>query len=292
MSVPIIKRAEQQISPAAPVITFGLLVLCLWSMYELSVHGMLWVKMHSFSPSLFASGQNSLPSNLLMMFWATVCQYNFWHFFGNCYFIMVFGSTLETRLGPLRYLLLVLLSMFGGWLILGQETGAGTAIRYVGPGLLTTGLVGAYLNFFQEKKISPGGSLVRTHRIFHEKRDPNPAESFGISPWIIVLAFVIFQVAMHFVVSRSPLNLDTLRLLPALAVLVIGLVTCTVLILAATSHIEGNPLKRLAVQRYQQLLALDMTHEQAVQGAARLLSLPPEQVRNWISKGGGPLPQA
>ncbi|HEY9870914.1 MAG TPA: rhomboid family intramembrane serine protease [Candidatus Obscuribacterales bacterium] len=287
------KALEESVVPPKPLVTTLLVLLCLWGFYEFTGHGLLWAKNTAFSGGkfIYQLDHGVFDKMAGMMFWATFVQTSIWHFLGNIYFLWVFGSYVEPRLGNLRFALLVLALIFGGWYLQGMYIGTKSPYLFIGPALLTAGIIGAYLNFFPEKKINPGGQF-KSYRIFKREKDPDPSESFGISPWIIILAFIAYEVLMHFLLNKMNVQFDNMSLVTGLGSALLGLVVALVLVMVATSSIGGHPLRRLAVQRYQQLRALDMTHDEAILGAAKLLSIPPEQVKAWVAKGGGPLPQA
>lgn len=229
------------------------------------------------------------------MCWSTFTQANIWQLLGNAYFVWVFGSTLEVRLGSLRFSILVLASIFVGWYLLGLSIGTKSSSLFIGPGLLTCGIIGGYLIFFPEKKINPRGNLDHSYRIFKDEPTPNPADSFGISPWIILLAFIVYQIAMHFILNHMSIRFDVIQILPAFETMILGSTITFLMVSISTRSYQGDPLKRLAIQRYKQLRGLDLSHEEAVKGAARILAVPPEQVEQWVTKGGnailsGPTP--
>src|SRR3990167_6179299 len=173
------KTVDDTLAPVMPWVTAVLILLCFWGFYDSAGHGMLWAKNHGFALSRFVYqlDHRAYVDMLSMMFWSTFVQLNIWHLIGNTYFLWVFGSTVETRLGNLRFLLLTLVGIFGGWYLLAQHVGFKSEYTFVGPGLLTSGIIGGYLIFFPEKKISPGGAIRRGYQIFHNEPTPNHAES-------------------------------------------------------------------------------------------------------------------
>jgi membrane associated rhomboid family serine protease len=264
--------------------------------YQSASHGpgaALWLKTSAFVPGkydLYKLQSEYLPM-VNMMFWSTFCSGNIWQMLGNAYFLWVFGSLVELRLAPGKYLTLVGVCIFGSWIIQAYEAGLTSSGLYLGPGLLTAALIGAYMVFFPEKKINPGGSIGRSTRFFKNEPDPDPSAGFGISPWWIITAFVAFQVGMHFMLNSMPVHYDNMRLVAGVGAFILGLVTCAILVALAAQGVQGNPLKILAIQRYRALRALDFGHEEAVEGTARLMCCPVEQVKVWIAKGSGALPQ-
>ncbi|MBI4533480.1 MAG: rhomboid family intramembrane serine protease [Candidatus Melainabacteria bacterium] len=285
------KPVDETLAEARPWVTIILVLLCVWGFYASASHGMLWSKNHGFSLSRFVYqlDHRAYVEMLAMMFWSTFMQLNIWHFIGNTYFLWVFGSTIETRLGTVRFLLLTLVCIFGGWYLLVQHAGGVSEHTFVGPGLLISGIIGGYLVFFPEKKISPGGAMRRTYRIFHDEPTPNPAESFGVSPWLVLCAFVVFETLIHFVFAGRSIGLDSISLVPALEIFGVALIVSLLLVMSATHALQGHPLMLVAMTRYRQLRALDMTHEEAIAGTARLLSVPSEKVKEWIAKDPGVL---
>jgi membrane associated rhomboid family serine protease len=280
------KVLDDAVKPVQPVLTTLLVLLCIWGLYEFTTHGLLWAKNNAFSGGkfLFQLEHGEYMKMVNMIFWATFVQTSIWSFIANIYFVWLFGSTLESRLGTLRYLVLVLACIFGGWYLLYMDIGTTSQYVFLGPGILTCGLIGGYLIFFPEKKINPGGQL-RSYKIFKNAKDPNPADSFGISPYILIAIFIAYQVAMFHFMTNTPYNFANMKVIPAIATFIIGNLLALVLVMMSTASVGGHPLRRLAVQRYQQLRALDMTHDQAISGSARLLSVPEEQVKSWVAKG-------
>ena len=283
---------DDAVKPVKPVVTTMILLLCLWGFYEFTVHGLLWAKNGAFSAGKFyyQVEHGEYLKMITMMFWSTFVQTSLWSFIANIYFIWLFGSTLEPRLGTIRYLMLVLACMFGGWYLIGLDIGRASQYVYLGPGLVTCGIIGGYLIFFPEKKISPGGQL-RSYKIFKNEKDRNPAEAFGISPFIVIALFIAYQVALHHFMTNTPYNIANMKVVPAIETFILGNLLALGLVMMATANVGGHPLRRLAVQRYQQLRALDMTHDQAISGSARLLSVPEEQVKTWVARGGATLPE-
>lgn len=285
------KTDDETLPEVRPWVTVFLVLMCLWGFYEYSSHGVLWAKNHGFSLSqyIYQLDRRAYVDMLRMMFWSTFVQLNIWHFIGSIYFLWVFGSTVETRLGCLRFLLLTVVCIFGGWYLLAQHVGSVSEYTFVGPGLLTSGIIGGYLVFFPERKISPGGAIRRSYRIFHDEHTPDPTESFGVSPWIVLLAFVAFETLTHFVFTARLIGFDSISLVPALEVFGTALIVSLLLVMSATHAMQGHPLMLLAMRKYRQLRALDMTHDEAILGTARMLCVPPERVKEWIARDPGTL---
>jgi membrane associated rhomboid family serine protease len=287
-------RKPAQVDPVKPWITAFMLLTMVYMFYTESQHGMLWMKMTAFAPGKFQlyNLQQQYVPMLSMMFGATFCPANIWLMLGNAYFLWVFGSLVELRLGLGRFLCLAVFAMIGGWVIQAYEAGLMSTGLYLGPGLLISSVIGSYLVFFPEKKINPGGTIGRSTKYFKNEPNPDPSASFGISPWVIIGAFIAYQVLCHFVLAKMTVHFESMSLPAAFGAFVLGMVSCAILVASASRGISGNPLKILAIKKYRQLRALDFSHEESIIGTSRMMSCPEEQVRKWIAKGSGALPQA
>lgn len=293
-----IKRKQDLASPPVAWITIFLLLLCFFG-FAMSIgqHGswITWIHKHSYSiaqSNTYISEHNFI-SLLGMMFWATFSQINIWQLLFSAYFLWVFGSTIEERLGGTRYLIVVILCWLGGWLFLDYDSGVGSTTYFIGPSILIAGLIGGYLIFFPEKKLNAAMPIPKyTYRIFKEEEQVDPRELYGVNPWVVIIGFIIFQTCMHFYL-RSEFtaghlpDIDLLRPLPAMGAFLVGFALSLTLLVSVTKTVEGSPLRSLAWVKYRQLRQMDMTHEQSLIGVARLLSVPEEQIREWIGSGSG-----
>src|ERR1051326_1861146 len=120
----VAKEAEI-IQEVKPLVAITLVIICVISFYEFSSHSqsMYWLKHEAFDPGklLYWWSKHNWNETLgiaNMMFWSSFSQASFGQFVGNIYFLWVFGSTLETRLGNGRLLTLVLASLFLDWVVL------------------------------------------------------------------------------------------------------------------------------------------------------------------------------
>jgi len=285
-------RKREVATPVTPWVSATMLIIMLFLLYQSQGHGLLWLKFNSFCPGKFDLylTQHQYWPMINNMFFAAFCPANIWAMLGNAYFLWVFGSTVELRLGTSKYLSLIAVCLFGGWLIQAYAAGFTSQGLFVGPSLLTAGVIGAYMIFFPEKKINPGGSIGRSTKFFKNEPDPDPSAAFGVSPWWLLIAFVAYQSFIHFMLWNLPVRFDNMTIVAGVGTFLTGLASCGILVAAAAHGVSGNPLKILAIQRYRQLRALDLSHDDAVDGTARLMSCPVEQVREWIAKGSGALP--
>jgi membrane associated rhomboid family serine protease len=297
-----IKRAKASLEPITPIVTILLLVLCFVGFTMSIGQPASWLTKQAFSIARFDSyfNQGDFFSLGQMMFWATFTPLSVWQLLIGAYFLWVFGSTTEERLGSMRFFLIVFLCWLAGWVFLSFDSGVSRETLFISPSLLTAGLIGGYLIFFPEKKMQAAVPMHKyTYRIFKQEASQDPRELYGINPWLVLGAFVAFQIGMQIYMHGISLleldlkgawtNFDLMRPLAAMGAFLVGFAVSLTVVVGATKTVEGNPLKSLAWMKYRQLRKLDMSHDQAVKGAARLLAIPEEQARDWIGSGlGGP----
>ena len=77
--------------------------------------------------------------------------------------------------------------------------------------------------------------------------------------------------------------------IPALVSIVIGFALGQVFLQSATTSFKEGPLTMEALKCYNELIELDVNHEDACKGTARKLGLPVEKVREWVQKNKGKL---
>jgi membrane associated rhomboid family serine protease len=286
-----IKRHVEVRQPVA-LVTIMLVVCCFLALYVSLSSGKNWLPTHAFAAARFVEymATQDYAKLLDMIFWGTFAQANAFQLVASCYFLWVFGSTAEIRIGTLKFGGIVLLCLVGGWVLLAYDVGTVSDVLYLTPSILTCGLIGAFLILAPPK---PSGHLAPRakyqYRIFRYDLSADPTESFGINPGFIIVAFIVYQIAMHFVMQTTNPGYDLIRPLPAVGTFLIGFAVCIFMVTAVTHTVEGNPVKNLCWHRYRELRGLDMTHEQSLKGAAKLMGIPEEQVREWIGSGmGGP----
>ncbi len=269
-----------------PAVTIFLIGLCLVVYFLSTSHGTSWIKDHSFTRDYFFDCLylHQYWNLLVRLFWATFCQLTPWQLLANLYFLWIFGTILETRLGHLRYLIMVLICTLAGWSMLAVNQPLDSPVLYLSPGLMIFGLLGGYLNFLPEKKLSATGSIKQDYRIFNKEPVPDPIDYFSVSPWWVFSGFAICQTGLYFLMFYSSLHAANMRPLPALWTMVIGFLCARLLVMQSTGKIEGHPLHKLVVARYKELRKLDMNHEQSIHGAAILLSVPSDKVRKWVTE--------
>jgi hypothetical protein len=96
---------------------------------------------------------------------------------------------------------------------------------------------------------------------------------------------------VHYLIIRSYQGtVDIIGLYAALAAIFIGFLLASLWVRHTKDLFEDSPLKLAAIRRYKELLALDLTPDEAIQGAAGTLGLPPERIRAWVTQHKGTLP--
>jgi membrane associated rhomboid family serine protease len=236
------------------------------------------------------------------LIYSNFASYNMWAMILSIYFLWLFGSAVEQRLGPARYFLLIILGTTIPWIVqawdgvyngpwaLENDPTPRYTLNYFGPGLLTFALLGAYIILKPEKKVDLSGGMPRPRgEIFRKKKEKPVDEKYGLNPWMYVAAFLVFQVGLHFVTRWLWHGFDTCSLFAAIAAAGIGYGMALMLLNAAVATFKEGPLKLEAIKRYNELVDLDVSPEDAIKGTARAMGLPMEQIRDWINKNKGRL---
>lgn len=112
-----VELAERK-SPA--VLTGVLIVLVLvYSYLCQSAHGALWLHEHVFQANKILSLINEQQYNKLwpIIFYANFTTVNIWQLVFSLYFLFTFGVAVESRLGPVRFVLLITLGAIIPWAV-------------------------------------------------------------------------------------------------------------------------------------------------------------------------------
>ena len=218
---------------------------------------------------------------------------------GNCLQRYFFTSLVqvESRLGPSRFLLLVLLSATIPWLVsmwdilnnpvwpLYFEHPKSDTYFY-GPSYILCALAVAYILIIPKKSsrelyIVTSTKQQRTE--FFNRKKPKPInEQFGLPSELFISVFVIYEIVLRFVTILPWKDLDTVTLLGVVSSMAIAWITAAIVMHGLKSSFEDNPLKLEAMRRYNELLDLDVDSGNAIKGAARAIGLPEEQVHTWV----------
>jgi|SRR5277367_4429396 len=290
-----------------PIVTFALVVMVI-AIYcvgaATAIHGDTWYVANTLQPEQFWLALQKLDYMTIgnSLIYSNFASYNIWTMILSIYFLWLFGSSVEQRLGPARYFLLIFLGATLPWIVqawdgvyngpwaLENDPTPRFTLNYFGPGLLTFALLGAYIVLKPEKKVDLSGGMPRPRgEIFRKKKEIPLGDRYGLNPWMFVAAFIVFQVGLHFVTRWLWHGFDTCSLFAAATAAGIGYGMSTMLLNAAVATFKEGPLKLEAIKRYNELVDLDVSPEDAIKGTARAMGLPMEQIRDWINKNKGRL---
>lgn len=292
-----IKFEEQQ---APPLITGMLVILLVIAYWLVSGKDPALYPDHSFKPSAvmeyLATKQYM---NLINVWWsANFSSINLIHLAGGMYFLGVFGVAVEKRLGAGRYLLVLLLGSTIPWAVQYWDTAnavvslfpgeAGHSkldLMYMGPFLMTCAIVGAYIVVAPPKKVDRSGGMPRPRgEIFKKVKEKPVSERYGLNPWTFVGAFFAYELGMHAAMLYLWPGYDVGGIFAAIVSGGIGYGIAMMFLNSAMEAFKDSPMKLEAIRRYNELLDLDVTPDDAIKGAARAMGLPIEQVKLWVQQ--------
>jgi membrane associated rhomboid family serine protease len=217
----------------------------------------------------------------------------------NCYFFWVFGKHVETKLGPMRYLILISIGMFVPMMVLYYDTVLSHNDTYfVGAPFLLTTFIGTYMVFppVPKSKMGSGETFTKPkNEIFRRGGRPDPLDKYIANPWMFVMVFALIQAAFHFWLTLpkafwifSPMpGYDNVIASPLVVGCFLGWLMGYMLEQQATAGLKTSPMTLMAVKRYHELLDLDVSHDDALKGTARTLGLPYDKVKEWVAKNKG-----
>lgn len=102
---------------------------------------------YGFSPEKFFSQKN-----YFSIFSSMFLHGDFWHLFGNMWFLWVFGDNLERKFGSFKFLIFYLLCGLGSAFLYSLTTSE-SMIPVIGASGAISGVLGGYLVFFPRNKI-------------------------------------------------------------------------------------------------------------------------------------------
>ncbi|PWT95141.1 MAG: hypothetical protein C5B53_11925 [Candidatus Melainabacteria bacterium] len=293
------KKIKFEEMSAPPLITGMLVIACVFTYWLLSGKDPSAYADLTFKPSsvmeILATQQWAKLANV--WYSANFGSINLWQLAASLYFLGVFGTVVEKRLGPGRYLLVILLGSTLPWVIQYWDTGNAVIsilpgekaskldIMYIGPFFITCAILGAYIVLAPPKKMDLSGGMPRPkYEIFNKKVEKPVSERYGLNPWTFVSAFFAYQLGMHACMIYLWPGYDVGGMFAAAVSVGIGYGIASYLLTSAMESFKEGPMKLEAVRRYNELLDLDVTHDDAVKGAARAMGLPVDQVRLWVEK--------
>jgi membrane associated rhomboid family serine protease len=285
-----------------PFLTLSLIVTAI-TVYACA-NGDTWFTANTLQPHLFweAVQRYDYQTVLTELAYSNFASNNLYIMILGVYFLFVFGTAVEQRLGPARFLILFFLGTTLPWIVLiwdalynptwpleGDPTPKFT-LYFFGPNLLICALLGAYVELVPSKKVDLSGGMPRPRgEIFRTEKQVPVAERYGLNPWTFVWVFCAYELGLHFVTRFLWHNYDTVTLFSALAAGAVGYGMAYILVHSAMQTFKDGPLKLEAIKRYNELVDLDVSPDDAIKGTARAMGLPNEQIRDWVLKNKGRL---
>ena len=213
----------------------------------------------------------------------------------SCYFLWVFGASMEQRLGFARFFMLILMAVLLPWFLVGfQEASRDPSSTYYSPFLLLSTLVGASFVFPPEKKINANWFKSARGDIFAKPQEVDLMARYQFKPMLFLSLFIVFQAGIYFynvgLASLIPAfhpGLKTISLLAAAGAVLLGYVSVSLIVWSTTGSLKDGPMRLITVKMYNDILKLDVGHEMAIRGTSQALGLPPERVKEWVMKQKG-----
>lgn len=240
----------------------------------------------------------------------------------NLAFIFIFGSWLEKKLWGWRYLAFVLLAIFLPWAILYYDVQAVASEKmFVSPLMMIMFIAGGYMAVKPQKPFVPQDWVRPSWKIFRQERKVPVMEQYWVSPWVFIIAFIIYacgvNLAMGFtknqivdlpyshavlgqahrwIIGRIDQagSIAAFSWLAGFATFGAGAIAAPLLLairLTTSARRSGGALQARALQHYKELRTLDMTHDQALEATSKFVAVPIDIVRDWIAKGQAALKQ-
>lgn len=299
---PKIKFEQQQI---LPIFSFALMLICA-AVYVMSAQpsAQKWIvancfvvnnmsKLLSDTMTLLKAGAINMAGTNLTTFVTACCMSTFASLdrvqvVGNCYFLYVFGSSVEQRIGPPRFMMLCLIATILPWPFVLFEAGKlGVNACYYGPFFLICAILGASFVFPPEKKINTEWFKSARGNIFETEPRASMTDKYQFKPAFFMCLFFIYEGVMWYLQNQANPALKILGVIPGVAAVFIGYVMVTMLVFSATGSLKDGPMRLMAVKMYNDILKLDVGHDMAIRGTSMSLGLPPERVREWVSAQKG-----
>lgn len=314
-------RKKQLLKPPEikPVLTLLSIFICMfvvgdpgkgWAYHQ-------WCSEHSITAQKFFSlmEKNDFVAIVLMCFQATAAQLGPFAFALNSMFWWIFGTVVEKKLVSWRYPVFLLIGLVGSWALLVYEVGPfAPSQRFISPIIFLMYVLGAYLVFKPKKPFKPQEWKPPSWKVFqNEDAAERRLRVPYVSPWIYVGLFLAYALLLQSLASMSAkdvidathiqlagqirsLIMGTvtagsiliLRPIPAVYAALLGVLSAYILqsiVFKAKFRRDAGDLQMQAVLQYKELRALDMNHKQAVEGTAKLIGVPLDIARDWISKG-------
>ncbi len=292
--------------PSPPVLTIllAILYIVVYYFYQ-SANSQTWIMRNTFQVDQVVNLINNHNYGQIcnILFFANFSNVSLWQLLISIYFTSLFGIPTEKRLGPSRFVGLVLFACTLPWVVqfvdvyrlplwrLSFEFPK-QSVYFFGTYSIMLALAGAYTVLQPQKEKDLSGS--RLHRrdrmeIFNKKEAKAMNERFGLSPNLFFGAFIVYAIVSHFGMGYLYKGFDTIGLYAGLFALFGGFIQSSLIHMGLQDSYQEHPLKHAAIKQYYELLDLDVGHVNAVKGAAKGLGVPADQVEDWVKKTKGKL---
>lgn len=289
------------------VLTFFLMLLvgAVSCVYQFG-HSEIWLHDHVFQANKIYSflEQGHYADILSALLFSNFVTINFWQALFSVYFLFTFGLPVERRLGPIRFICMVVLAGTIPWAVQFWDVVYNPTwplyfehekldTYFFGPSFILFTLASAYaiVTPYAKKRelYIMQSDKTRRPRSSTQTKTMSVAEHFGFSPELFVSGFVIYELVQRGLLIVPWRNLDTIGLYSVTSASLIGWLIGSFVLGGLRDSFKEHPLKHAALKRYYELLELDVGPETAIKGAARTVGLPDDQVSIWVHEAKGRL---
>ncbi len=306
-------QKKEDLAPPPPKPILSLLMVCASPLGLSDGKGGSWIASHGFTARHFQELIDKQDPNVVgYLMGTTFAQLSPWLFVINAFFMWTFGSLIEQKLIGWRYPAFLTLGLFGTYGLVALDCVDNPDKMFIGPTMFLLYMLGGYLAFLPKKPFKPADWVKPGWRIFREDAPPQIFERYWVSPWVFIIAFAVYSLLLQFALSKTDAQINQITKQPIAAKvhrMAVGPVSRQVAAFAVIPAIEtvllgafsaflfssmitrpsvkrpGGKLQLKVIQHYRELRTLDMTHDQAVEGAAKFTAVPLDIARDWIAKG-------
>ena len=318
------RRGRELLKPpeVKPLLTLAMMLFCILNTGKGDIN---WLLSHSISADKIMNGlsANNWAALGILSAIAATGQLTFWMMFINILFVWLFGSAIEKKLIIWRYPVFVLVSIIAPSLLLAFSSPLGTAAytqNVFGPTMMTAFLLGGYMVFKPKKPFKPQEWKTPKWKVFkgNDATQRNRVKVPWVDPTVYIIGFiawsaiqmVLLTISRQTVVdathqlwvgnvyaaitggSTSGGRFLVLQPISFMLTVLSGAVMAYLLV-NLSSNVKykraASDMQVQAVLQYKELRALDMNHNQAVEGTSQLIGVPLDVCRDWITKGLQPI---
>lgn len=294
-----------------------MLLICLMPAF-VSNGNINWLEKVAFTAAHFGdlAAKSDLMGLISYMVTASLSQLSAWNWIINSFFLWCFGYIIEKKLKGWRYAAFILCCIVIGWVLVVVNAGLNVNKMYIGPSMMFFGMLGGYFAFFPRKHFEAQQWVRPSTEIFKREKARPVAERYWVNPWAYVIAFVIYEVLLQmglnfgkewvvnkthiqflgevhqFIVGRiqgAPSAFNPISAVLAIGAGFVVAQTLPKLAMSMKPKRPGGKLQLEVIQHYRELRTLDMTHDQACEGAAKFAAVPLDLAKDWIAKGAAGL---